>query len=93
MSEKTEVNVKMFGAGTIFIVLLVLKVAGIVNIPWWLVFLPLYLGFLILGVFIIAMLIGGLGIFGGAYGFFSIKQWLENRKKNKDIIDAKWRRK
>ena len=39
------VNYSMTGASVIFIVLLVLKLCGVINCGWWVVFLPLIIPF------------------------------------------------
>jgi len=44
---------------TLFVVFLVLKLTGVITWSWWLVTMPLWLGFAILGVSLIALILVG----------------------------------
>ena len=48
-----------FSFGTIFILLVILKVIGIINLSWWIIFIPIWLPFsiwilLVIGVYLIS---------------------------------------
>ena len=48
-----------FSFGTIFILLVILKVIGTINLSWWIIFIPIWLPFsiwilLVIGVYLIS---------------------------------------